>query len=399
MAFYLDMLTENDEFLDNVGFDSSKMVDTDGQDKYEVELKDVADIIDDINDNYADQSSQEELDGQDLHEDPVSECMIAIYESECNWNMIMQAIGQREIMEAARGREMVMEAVDIKGFFNKAKEFFVKLFKKITAIVKNWIDNATAAFRTNKSFVQKYGSKFAEGKKAYEAAGGKAFKGYNFTSIGKKTVDYVKNMTDIVKSETEEVRKIISEVNTGKDDSYRTRTVADPSGIRARLCGKDSGTVSADEYRSELKIAYFGSKEKETLNDATTGAENLKGVLSRSGKDVKDIKEAYKALKKAFEASLKALKELEKAMQKRDDTSNRNNAMTAVTKAINNQKENRNAASTSLTMMMKALHAEKAQARRVANAYVFALNKGARKEKIEKLSDSATGFFGGLELL
>ena len=115
MAFYLNMLREEEEMLGNTGFDPDAVATPD--DKYAIELKDVAQTVEDLNAARAEESSEEELDGQDLHEDPVAECMIAIYESEHNWNAIMQAIGSREMLEAARGREMVMEAVDVMGFF------------------------------------------------------------------------------------------------------------------------------------------------------------------------------------------------------------------------------------------------------------------------------------------
>ena len=103
MGIFVDALREETEFLDNTGFDGGAVANPD--DKYEVELNDVAKAVEDINQNYADQSSQEELDGQDLEEDPVSECMIAIYESEHNWNLIMNALAMREVNEAAIGRE------------------------------------------------------------------------------------------------------------------------------------------------------------------------------------------------------------------------------------------------------------------------------------------------------
>ena len=89
----------------------------------------------------------------------VEECAIALAESEYNWNLIWKAVGTRELHEAATGKSAIMTENAVTDFFKKVKDFFVKLFKKITAFFKNWLDNALVVFRTNDSFVKKYASK------------------------------------------------------------------------------------------------------------------------------------------------------------------------------------------------------------------------------------------------
>ena len=246
MSFYLQMLREEEEFMGNTGFDDNMIGDPNGKDKYEVDIQDVADVIEDINADYVDQSSQDELDGQDLAEDPVNECMIAIYESEHNWNQIMQAIGTKELLEAFKGREMVMEAVDVKGFFTSVKNFFVKMWKKFTAIVKNWIDNAMAAFRTNKSFMTKYGSKLQAGKEAYEKdKTNKAFKGYNFKAdknFGEKVAN------DIVaeaKKNANSTRDWAGTINSMMNKNYAFDTLT--QAVNSKLM-----SFNADKLRAQL---------------------------------------------------------------------------------------------------------------------------------------------------
>lgn len=408
MGIFVDALREETEFLDNTGFDGGAVANPD--DKYEVELNDVAKAVEDINQNYADQSSQEELDGQDLKEDPVAECMIAIYESEHNWNQIMNALASREVLESARGREMVLESVDIKGFFAKVKEFLVSLWKKITAVVKNWLDNASAVLRTNKSFATKYGSKLKEGKDAYFAdSGNKAFKGYNFPSalVRPALVGQMKEMdsSDLTKVANE----LIAALRNGGKVTQDPSDVA-PAGmvdkIRGAFCNKDS--VSADNYRDELKNYYFGSKEKVTLdqNSAMLNPDNLKGILSGDMK-MKDVKDAYNSMKKSMNVSLKALNDLEKAIKGSYDKggadANTSSALTVISKWSSAVKESKNAAHMAMTTFMKAAHAQTAQARRIGNAYIFALNKKTRKGKIDAASGKPThesaGFFGSLDLI
>lgn len=416
MSFYLQMLREEEEFMGNTGFDPDMIGNPDGKDKYEVEIQDVADVIEDINADYADQSAQEELDGQDLAEDPVNECMIAIYESEHNWNQIMQTIGSREVLEAARGREMVMEAVDIKGWLETAKNFFVKMWKKFTAIVKNWIDNAMAKFRTNKSFIEKYGSKLVDGKKAFDAdSKSKQFKGYKFENnainLVKGSDAAIKTILDDCKTNvtgTEEwARNTMSNLNKDFDfGSYKSNMTLNPEVTRGKLAlkGKDS-PLSADEYRKALKEAYFGSAEKVTLkkDDACMSVTYLQNVLKTGNKDVADIKKVYKETKKAFDTTIKALNKLQSAMSKTGDASEaRSKAVNYVTGMIQREKDVKAAITLSSSMLMKAIHAQKAQARKVANAYIYALNKKTRKGKIDAADGKTvaeSGFFGALDLI
>ena len=402
MSFYLNMLREEEDMLSgNTGFDDSLVANSD--DEYETDLKKTAEIIEDINADYSDQSSQPELDAQDLQENPVEECAMMIFESQYNWNTIMRAIGTKELLENARGREMVMEAVDVKEFFNKIKEFFVKMWKKFTAFVKNWIDNAMALFRTNKSFVQKYGAKFADGKKAYEAdPDKKPMKGYNFkakygsfdTQL-KMAVEGAQENANLV---AKKVGDLSAAVSSGNFDRANELNVAhNTERLRGRLCGK-SDEISADSFRKELKIAYFGSEEKETLKDDALNPETIKKSLENSNKDVKDIKKVYDNAKKAFDTTLKGLKRLEDAIRKSsaDASEGKSATMNAVVKSMNIEKDNKAAITMSCSMLMKAMKAQKAQCRRVANAWIFALNKSTRKGKIDKLDkQNASAMLGG----
>lgn len=416
MGIFVNALREETEFLDNTGFDAGAVTDPD--DKYKVELNDVAKAVEDINQNYADQSSQEELDGQDLEEDPVAECMISIYESEHNWNQIMNALASHEVLEAARGREMVMEAVDIKGFFEKVKQFFVKLWKKITAVVKNWIDNASAVLRTNKSFANKYGSKLKDGKAAYFAdSSNKSIKGYNFpggSALSRAalikgfkdmdTGDMSKSIEDLLKA----LRASNFKIDEFDDDdltSENTGKMLDE--LRGSFAGAEGG-VSADEYRKALKVGFFGSEEKVTLDEGSyaLNPDNIKGILSGDMK-MKDVKDAYNTMKKSIDKSIKAVNEMEKAIKNNtkagEATEGTSKAISWCSRAASLMKDSKNVAHMALTMFMKTAHAQAAQARRIGNAYIFALNKKTRKGKFDaadgkKVSESA-GFFSNLEMI
>ena len=60
----------------------------------------------------------------------------------------------------------------------------------------------------------------------------------------------------------------------------------------------------------------------------------------------------------------------------------------------------KNAGSLSLTTMLKAIRSEKAQCRKIANAYIFALNKKDRKSATdEKKPVGEGGFLSGIEFV
>lgn len=380
--FYMNMLREQDELMGNTGFDPDMVVNSD--DKYAIDLKDIAQAVEDINDEYAEESEQEELDGQDLHEDPVAECMIAIYESEHNWNQIMQAIGTHELMEAARGREMVMEAVDIKSYIDKAKEFFVNQFKKITEIVKEWMRKHSVVARTNKAFVAKYGSKFEEGRAAYQKSG-KELKGYNFATG---------SVSDLLGSEKVIISFVSDMAKSANMDDFKQENLGhiSPDAIRGRMVG--SASQAGDGYRAALKKKYFG--EKGTLTAETLG--KVKGVLSNGVRNINDAKDVYAEIKRSYNEILKALNALKKGVDKSEKKSE---AMGNLTKYIAAVKEAKNITHMGFTTMLSAMRAEQLQAMRVAHAWVSAAKpkKEKKEDKKETPKTESAGFFGALELL
>ena len=381
--FYMNMLREQDELMGNPGFDPNMVVNSD--DKYAIDLKDVAKAVEDINDEYADESEQEELDGQDLHEDPVSECMIAIYESEHNWNAIMQAIGTHELMESARGREMVMEAVDIKSYIDKAKEFFVNQFKKITDIVKEWMRKHSVVARANKAFVAKYGSKFEEGRAAYEKSDRKALTGYNFATS---------KVSDLLNSEKAIIGFVSDMAKSANMDDFKQESLGHiaPDVIRGRMVG--SASQAADGYSAALKKKYFG--EKGTLTAETLG--KVKGVLSDGVRNINDAKDVYAEIKRSYNEILKALNALKSGV---DKSEKKGEAMGNLTKYIAAVKEAKNITHMGFTTMLSAMRAEQLQAMRVAHAWVSSIEKPKKEKKAEKetTKTESAGFFGALELL
>jgi hypothetical protein len=414
MGFYINMLREsgesNDEFMGNPGFDDTLI----GDEKSTADLNKVALTVMNNNAERADEASQEELDGQDFSGDPVEEMAMAIAESEHNWNLIFQGVARREISEAARGRVVVTEGLDsIKSFFGKIKLFFVKLFKKITAVVKQVLGNLGSIFHTNKGFAKKYGSKLSKGKKAYEDNSKKDLEGYPFWNAAKSTdVDSIITTTDNdVKSYTTKLKTIIS---SGDVTTYSNALDEDEEKnadeIRGKLLKKGKA-ISSEDWNDELKRTFFGSEDPEIIQPT---ADYIKRALESTGKDIDKIKKNYAKLKTTFTKIISTFDKLENSANKWYDNDerkndaqneeNRSSKITQITRESTYYKNYMNICNQAFSMFMKSVRAQGMQARRVAQAWIFALNKSDRGKEWDKADNmhesyTAGGYLGNVQMI
>ena len=403
-------LREADEFDGNTGFDDTNVLD----DEYTQSVDQIAKDVEELNTARAEESSDRELDGQD---DPVNEAMIALAESEHNWNLIITAIGEAEVMSAARGREFVLEAGGFRDFIDKAKEWFVKLFTKITATFKNWFQNAVAFFRTNKSFISKYGSKLGDGCEAYYAnKSNKNFKGYPFKGTENAVTKTLNNLSNdktgrlkVILNDIERHRKQLDNDNkaiagntlTGAKYAYKH----DVNGYRALLCGGNKNEVESSDFRKELKISLFGSEEKIIIakDDNATKPDYITKILKNES-ELKDCKKAYDNFKNMINKTISELEGLKKKIEKFEpnegDIKDKSDAITTISDCIDAEKEMKSAAFIAFTMVMSKVFAEKRQARKIANAYIFALNRKGRMDTYDKKGiKHEGGFLSNIELI
>ena len=75
-----------------------------------------------------------------------------LYETEVNWNSLMQAVGIAELTAMESTGEVIYEAVDFKAFFGKVKEFFKGLLEKIGKLFKKIVEKAKELFGNIKKF-------------------------------------------------------------------------------------------------------------------------------------------------------------------------------------------------------------------------------------------------------
>lgn len=84
--------------------------------------------------------------------------IIAAAESAANQNAFMKAIALQELasMEQYGTTDVLYESVNIKGIFEKIKQFFQKIIEKIHKIFHTFVAKMQSWFGNNKSFAQKY---------------------------------------------------------------------------------------------------------------------------------------------------------------------------------------------------------------------------------------------------
>lgn len=390
MGIYYDMLREEDELMGNTGFDQGAVVGPD--DEYTVQLNDIAKAVEDLNDERADESEQKELDGQDLDSNPVEECAIAIYESEHNWNQIFRAMGEHELHEAARGNEVVMEAADIKAWFAKIKEWFVKKWQSLTGIVKKWLEKARSIFKKDKSFVEKYADKIRKGAPLFEGT----MEGFSF----KGNLD----VASVLKMQAADIDANVEALKNASDKNQPASLKgAKAANIRGQLLGQ-SGPVEADGFAKKMNDALFGTEARSKMppNKAGTPTDPqwIIDVLSDKEASVSAVMSAYNEARKAYNKLFKELKEVEKAAAGNSFT------IGECTKLIAEKKEVKNAQMIAMTTAMKYLMARKQQALIFAHKYIAACpaeKKEKPAKKTEAKQESARlvdgGFLSGLNFI
>lgn len=395
MGIYTNMLRESEEFMGNTGFDSDLVVGPD--DEYTQSLADIEKAtVDEINAEYAEESEQKELDGQDLESNPMEEAAIAIYESERNWNMILKAMGQHELQEATRGREVVMEAVDVKGWLGKIKQFFVDLWKKVSDTVSKWAGEVKGAINKQKSKVdEKFYNRVREGFAKYD---GKGFKGIEF-DVNEDLVNE-KGMNDLLEENKKRLTILSNAANTAAINDTSFANAADDA----------STTISDDtekkEYIEAMKDDFKDSMKKAVLND---GKGNVKECakpdyvinILKNGlvKDLAKVMSLYGKVRKSYSDIIKVLNKIEKQITK--ENKKLDQKIPSINKQITNQKQLKQIEFRAMTITMRKITARYRQCRKIANVYAAASLKKDKSEekKSEPQNASYTGFFAGLQMI
>lgn len=321
--------------------------------------------------------------------DPVEEAYTAIYEAEYNYNQIMRAIGIRELSEAAYGREIVLEGVDIRGFFDKCKQFFIAMFKKVTEAFKNVAKILMSSIASDKKLASQYAKDIKAGFNSTWSATGYVFND-NISLM---------NVYDFCNSyDADHVKKVLDELSRLKDihtdDDYYNKVSKEE--IMNKVAEKNGlGEVNNDkEYRDALTRSLRNNQDKPIELNGNISYNQIIDNL-KNDKEVKDIKKAYDTIKKSFNKTLADLKTLEKAVaQETGDNATKNKRMAYVSGAVASMKNIKSVETITYSVTLNAAKQKRAQARKMA-LYFIRHSKGGKTTSTQE----SAGIFSNLEMI
>lgn len=281
----------------------------------------------------------------------VEGALMHVYESQCNYNALIEAAGIAEYkyaVETGGGDLFVNEAGAFANFVSRAKEMFKKIVEKIKAIF-NKLGMVLAQFtKTDKEFVNKYGKQLRRvNMRDFE------FKGYKFTGLdaelNRSDVDilaaynavktdkidkiseastwdkFAKGITDQTVKDPDSDFYVFADSDAVKDAKEKVRAEFAPKGI-----SKPTSYESISELLEDWKETIYGSAEKETIDDSDINMitqltyiektnENTKLVTKFEKKTIKEINRIIKL----FENVEKEAVKLPKPGDDKDDKNRR----------------------------------------------------------------------------
>ena len=321
--------------------------------------------------------------------DPVEEAAYILYESEYNYNQIMEAIGVAELREATYGRDIVYEAADIKSFLDKVKKMLVSMFESITKAVKTILAKMDIAARADRAFVSKYEKEIKAGfatdwkkpgydfSKATDLVIKSSLSDTTYHAECEKTLTTVKN--------TGEAGDYFSKISGG---DYKSRVIEAVSGI------KDVSSIT--DMTEALVKKYFVKVENVK---STTSAEKVIEIL-KNERETRAIRDTYKAVKKGYNDSLRFITKLQQKVNSVDYGAGFNVAMNVCEAGARVTKFEKNAVNNVYGVYMKVARAKRAQARSIAH-YCVAAAKKSNKTEVQHNSAELGGntVFGNINFI
>lgn len=256
-----------------------------------------------------------------------------IAQNEANYATIMKSIGIAELaVYESTGAEMIYEGANIKGFFAKVKEFFVKLWNKVKGLFKKFFALIGSYTMKDKDFINKY-------KKDLLKVNLKDFtvKGYNYTNLNWSPATAAGKIEEIIKKETTVDTFAVTASNAGAINDACEK--ADREDARDAMRGAAIGKSKMDESEfTEELFKYFRKDEDAPVELENISITNCISVISGSDEAEKGAKKAFKETEKAINEVLKALDKTEKEALKAvpKEGAAKTDESAAIVKAVSN---------------------------------------------------------------
>lgn len=304
-------------------------------------------------------------------EDPDVACYRIALENEQNHNAIMTAMMQREyqVLEST-GREMIYEGAKLNQFFDMVKTQIQKFWAKIKGVFKKVMDQVNSIVLSNKAFAKKY--RGADLKAPKE----KGFTGYPFKNGEVPVPKYADALNRIGGANV-----VGAAASVDKDKTNLSLTTMHMNRVRGSIIGK--GEVTADQFATELKEYFYGSKNTQTVQISSTSFGDLLNKIENAAAEKKSAKIAYKEAETFVKQSLSTVNKAKAEAEKEDDE-DKVRALKLTGELIS---KSLTVMSTALNVQTSAIIACAAQNRKMANYWVRANNKkgGTVKESFEGL--------------
>lgn len=297
-----------------------------------------------------------------------------MYESEYNWNQMMRTIGLQELSAFSTGREMILEANDIRGYFEKAKSFFVRMFEKLTTAFKKFMNKIDIVAKMDKKFVKQNKNKMEKG---FSETNWGDFKGFEYPAVNLKYTE----------------PKQLNAIDLNSTDAYAGGiTIKDDSTIKTSIIKNCSGidnTSEISEMNKKLLEQMRGSKDMISLK----GKIRLNDVVEILGsdRDTNKIREEYANMKKDYNKLLKELEQAKKKFNDGDQNHNTAHSLTLINKKISYCKFEKNVQNAIYALRMKIAREKRSQARKLAHRWV-GLSYDVESNKKKAVGESGSVF-------
>ena len=317
--------------------------------------------------------------------EPVEEFAEIVYESEYNFNQIMQAIGVAELNEAAMGRDMIYEAMTIKSLFEEVKKFIVTNFAKLTKAFKELLAKLDFAAKIDKKFVAKHENAIKEG--------------FN-TDWSKEGIDFSKANLEYPTTPVgtyEEITKHLDDAKNAKIDKDQLAALAGTykADAQAKAMYKYFGADSADNnesFKKQLREDKIGVKAEKVALKGVVKVDDVINTL-KGDRETAAIRKAYNTLKGEYKKQLATIKDWEKKGVEGENSAAYMNVCQMGTTAI---KTAINVSHVACGVYLSVAKAKRSQYRMLAH---FWAGKGKKDDKKKETAVGESTLFNGISML
>lgn len=232
---------------------------------------------------------------EDIDGDPFEFMVSAVYENELNFERIEKCMILDEYAYLLENnQEMVFEAGKLKGFFEKAKNAILGIWKKITQFFKTVFAKFSDIIKGNKKFAEKYIAVF------------KQKKVNNLSATLENEVTWYASAKEIIGAGETYLTNAGTEAGAALED-FNVTTPARTNVIK-KITGKPESDID-----SAFKKQF--TKKTKSVTVSISDLEELKS----SDKDLDGFKRLYNISKTSVDSCLKCLKSVEKNLDKDGD--------------------------------------------------------------------------------